>query len=100
MDKGHPKFARSNLKETVMSLTTYKNRAERLHEDLREVWTIVSEQPGITLEQISQKMGCSKSKVFKLVGMLKKSGTLVAGGDRKYGTLQATVPMVRVKPKS
>lgn len=77
--------------------------AARLHNDLREVWAIVSEYPGITYDELSQKAGFSKSKAHKLVGLLRKSGTLVVGesiGKHKARTLTATVPLITVKPKT
>lgn len=77
-------------------MATRKEMACKLHEDLREIWAIVSENPGISLNQIAQKTGFSKTTVFRRVGMLKKSGTLIAAGS-SHGTLQATVPMITVR---
>lgn len=72
-------------------------RAEQLHADLREIWAAVSEQPGVTYTEISKKVGFSRTKVRRLVGLLLDSGTLVvAKGEcrHKSRTLRATVPLV------
>lgn len=77
--------------------------AARLHNDLREVWAIVSKYPGITYSELSQKAGFSKSKAHKLVGLLRKSGTLVVAenaGKHKSRTLTATVPLITVRSKT
>ncbi len=79
-------------------MTDRAEMACELHENLREIWSIVSENPGISLGRIAQKAGFSKTKAFRLVGLLKKSGTLVAPGSG-YGTLRATVPLIKIKPK-
>ncbi len=77
-------------------MTDRAEMACELHENLREIWAIVSENPGISLGRIAQKAGFSKTKAFRLVGLLKKSGTLIAPGS-SHGTLQATVPMITVR---
>lgn len=77
-----------------------KTRKQLLHDDLRDVWTLVTAQLGITLKQISNSLGYSTTKAFGLVNMLLASGTLaqdVSGKRRRTKSLRATVPMITLE---
>ncbi len=69
---------------------------QRLHDDLREVWALVSEQPGISVRNIAKEMNISHYRAQKLTKMLVKSGTLTQGDHNEMGTLRAPIPLITV----
>lgn len=69
----------------------------RLHNDLREVWALVSEQPGISLRKIGENLDMTHWQVRRLVKLLTKSGTLTQGGENECGTLRAPIPLITVR---
>ncbi len=78
---------------------TNKSREQRLHDDLREVWALVTDRPGITLRALAESLGISKTKAFKLVNLLLESGTLVQDICNKRArrkSLRATVPLITI----
>ena len=77
-------------------LTQYQWRQmnqQRLHDDLREVWAIVTERPGISTRAIGRELNTSHARARKLVSLLLESGTLITNiGTR--GTLRAPIPLL------
>lgn len=76
-----------------------ETKEQRLHNDLRDIWTLVTARPGITLRAIASALGCSTTKAYKLVNMLLASGTLaqdVSNERRRTKSLHATVPMIPI----
>ena len=72
---------------------------ERLHDELREVWALVTEQPGISLRAIAKELNVNLHRSRYLVGVLQASGNLTKGAPSSCGTLWATVPMITMKRK-
>ncbi len=67
---------------------------QRLHNDLREVWALVTERPGISLRKIGEKLDMTHWHVRRLVKLLLKSGTLTRGNKNECGTLRAPIPLL------
>ncbi|KKL53858.1 hypothetical protein LCGC14_2271190 [marine sediment metagenome] len=73
---------------------------QRLHDDLREVWALVTERPGISLRAIGEKLNVTHWRARKLVELLLKSGTLTQGNKNECGTLRAPIPLITVQDTS
>lgn len=73
---------------------------QRLHDDLREVWALVTERPGISLRAIEKKLNIKHCRARKLVELLLKSGTLTQGNKNECGTLRAPIPLITVPDTS
>lgn len=71
---------------------------QRLHDDLREVWATVTEQPGISVRTIAKEIHISHYRARKLVELLqdRKTGTLTGGEHYKKGTLRAPIPLLTI----
>ncbi len=67
---------------------------QRLHNDLREVWALVSERPGISLRTIGEKLDMTHWQVRRIVNLLLKSKTLTQGNKNECGTLRAPIPLL------
>lgn len=66
---------------------------QRLHNELRDVWALVTDNPGCSLRFIARQLDVPVSRSKKLVDLLLKSGTLIRTKG-KVGTLQASIPMI------
>jgi DNA-binding IscR family transcriptional regulator len=64
-----------------------------LFDDLRDIWTLVTAQPGISVRAIARHHGWSNYHTIKMVKILLESGTLTCKSGAS-GTLRATVPMI------
>ncbi len=83
----------------MIKLTNYQwqqMNKQRLHDDLRNTWALVSEQPGISLRKIGENLDMTHWQVRRLVKLLTKSGTLTQAGGSKCGTLRATIPLITI----
>ena len=72
---------------------------ERLHYELRDLWALVTEQPGITLREIANELDVTLRRSRRLVNILLASGNLTKGPHYSGRTLRATVPMITMKRK-
>jgi hypothetical protein len=86
------------LEDQGVKITVLRLNKQQLHNELRAVWTLVSDRPGISLRDIGCELGYGSSKAKKLVDKLIKSRTLTREPG-KMGTLRATVPMINQKSK-
>ena len=80
-------------------LTQYqwqKMNQQRLHDDLRAVWALVTERPGISLRSIERELNTTHWRTRRLVELLLKSGTLTQGNKNECGTLRAPIPLITV----
>lgn len=66
---------------------------EPTHKQLREIWAIVSENPGISIREIGRRLKIPHSQIRKFVGTMLEVGTLVATAGKR-ATLRATVPLI------
>lgn len=83
----------------MTNLTNYQWRQmspDQLTNDLRDVWTLVTSQPGISVRTIAAQIGVTDYRARLLVNVLLESGTLTREGDM-HGTLRVTVPMITLK---
>ena len=72
---------------------------ERLHNNLRDLWALVTDRPGISLRAIAKELNVNLHRSRYLVGVLQASGNLTKGAPRDVGVLRATVPMITMKRK-
>ena len=70
-------------------------KQQRLHDDLREIWALVTEQPGISVRAIGRELDMSHAQTRRRCDLLIKSGTLTQATG-KYRTLQATIPLITI----
>jgi hypothetical protein len=68
----------------------------RLFDDLRNVWALVSDEPGISQRGIARRLGFRYGYGRKLVMILLESGNLI-NQPGTVGTLRATVPLLTMK---
>ncbi len=83
-----------------MKLTQYQlNRMEeqRLHNNLRDLWALVTERPRISLREIAEELNVNLARSRRLVNILLASGNLAKGPPYSGRTLRATVPMITMK---
>ncbi len=69
-----------------------------LHDDLREVWALVTKRPGISLRVIAQELDVTVSRSKRLVDLLLQSGTLIRDTG-KTGTLRVSIPLITIERK-
>ncbi len=77
-------------------LTKYQWRQidpQRLHNELREVWALVTKYPGCSLRFIAKEIDVPLSRSKRLVDRLLQSGTLIRVAG-KVGTLRAPIPFI------
>lgn len=77
-------------------LTKYQWRqmkTQRLHNELRDVWALVTQHPGCTLRFIANELDVTLSRSKRLVDLLLRSGTLIRDAGR-FGTLRVSIPLV------
>ena len=72
---------------------------EILNNELRDLWALVTEQPGITLREIAKELNVNLGRSRRLVNILLASGNLTKGRHYSGRTLRATVPMITMKRK-
>ncbi|KKL71615.1 hypothetical protein LCGC14_2093110 [marine sediment metagenome] len=72
---------------------------ERLHNNLRDLWALVTERPGISLREIAKELNVNLGRSRRLVNILLASGNLTKGRHYSGRTLRATVPMITMKRK-
>ena len=70
---------------------------EILHNNLRDIWTLVTERTGISLREIASELDVDLSNSWRLVNILLASGNLTKGPRYSSRTLRATVPMITMK---
>jgi hypothetical protein len=68
----------------------------QLTDDLRIVWGLVSEEPGIATRKIGRRLNWTHAKARKIVDLFIESETLTAAPG-KQGTLRATVPLFTIR---
>lgn len=78
-----------------MSRLGPKSRVTR--DEMREVWALVTEQPGISLRSIASELNITFSRAKTIVNWLLKSGTLTKGSGKVHKTLRATVPLLTIR---
>lgn len=62
---------------------------------IRDVWSIISDKPGVSFTEIREKTHMSMGKIVAIVDFLKQCGT-VTQAKGKSRTLRATVPLLTV----
>ena len=67
---------------------------------IREVWAIVSEEPGISLRRIAQRAGLSHGRTVAIFDFLVKGGTILVERPRKSGTARAPIPLLTKRAKA
>ena len=85
------------MKLTQYQLNRTKEQRVRLHNNLRDLWTLVTERPGISLREIASELDVALSNSWRLVNILLASGNLTKGPPRDVGVLRATSPMITMK---
>lgn len=68
-------------------------KIKRLHNELRDVWALVTQHPGCTLRFIASELGVTLSRSKRLVDLLLQSGTLIRDAGR-FGTLRVSIPLI------
>ncbi len=85
------------LKPTRMTKHHWRQmNPQRLHDELREVWALVTEHPGCSLRFIARKLDVTLNRSKRLVDLLLRSGTLIRDAG-KTGTLRASIPLITVR---
>ncbi len=69
---------------------------QRTHNELCEIWALVTKYPGCTLRFIAKKLDISLSRSKRLVDLLLKSGTLIRAAG-SYRTLRAPIPLITIR---
>ena len=67
--------------------------------DMRNIWGLVTEEPGISIRKLSLITQMTYYRTRKLVRLLLESGTLVGDRNGGKGSLRATVPLVSMRRK-
>lgn len=68
----------------------------RLHNELRDVWALVTQHPGCTLRFIASELDVTLNRSKRLVDLLLRSGTLIRDAER-FGTLRVSIPLITVR---
>ena len=79
-------------------LTKYQWRQmnpQRLHNELREIWALVTKHPGCSLRFIANELDITLSRSKRLVDLLLRSGTLIRDAGR-IGTLRVSIPLITI----
>ena len=63
-------------------------------DELREVWALVSDKPGISVRQIGRTLGISHYRSRQLVDDLTIRGKLIKGEKGTLGKLRAATPLL------
>lgn len=72
--------------------------SQRLHNELREIWALVTENPGCTLRFIANELDVTLGRSKRLVDKLLQSGNLIRDAG-KHGSLRVSIPLVTVREK-
>lgn len=76
------------------SYTAYGNTYKIRLSEIREVWAIVSDAPGISIREIARRAGMSYGKTVTIFEFLVKGGTILVEKPRKGGTARVSIPLL------